>query len=670
MIWFKYGGGYGRPMARTVPEIIFSLADVDIERIIAELVDNSIQARAEKISIRFFLSDKENDDVGIMVLDNGGGFKSIDALWDAMEIQTKNATKGPAELGKYHIGMKLAPLSRYQNLYVISIIDDKTWISRGFNSEEKGVPWDMDDAQNRNPTKPILYNSKDSTIPTSVHEQLKGLKSDRGKANFSKPADCKWKTCIIAEKRWRDVLDDNYNAVESMLEEKKFPKHLSHFLGITYQKVFEKNPNLRITIAENLIVKPYDPFLSDFTPSKIADEISKDEKELLALARIVGKDKEKEAIESKIKAAKALKKFGTLEGATYISAKFEGLKVTPFHIPETTVHKKLKGNLWDTEKPGTIAFMERRVSGAGSGLLKSENLRGFFFYRNNRLISFGQMYELGIGSNDANRIRIRIEFPGDLDEHIKVHPNKNKIDKKEKDLWDEVLQGLALLTGGSDYATPFNQNVPFFKKKEKNLPVKKKGPKGSVALFKKFEPFEGSHYPNIIALGNTNYLKYTECKGMAGCEFVHEPNDICPLWDCDICGKEKQEIGCEPGSCKHNCSHCGKTGVHSNKNCPKLCNACGMDHKGKSCPKACKKCKKEPCVCPCKRCGQTAKPCSGCCGKCNKKNEDCICSQQASTQFSIPNKETLIMWKMNKSDNIEMIKKAMEKLDISIEDLK
>jgi len=28
------------------------------------------------------------------------------------------------------------------------------------------------------------------------------------------------------------------------------------------------------------------------------------------------------------------------------------------------------------------------------------------------------------------------------------------------------------------------------------------------------------------------------------------------------------------------------------------------------------------------------------------------------------------MWKMNKSDNIEMIKKAMEKLDISIEDLK
>ena len=653
-------------MARSVPEIIFSLADVDIERIIAELVDNSIQAKAEEISIRFFLTDIENDDVGMMVLDNGCGFETIDDLWNSMEIQTKDAKKGSGDLGKYHIGMKLAPLSRYQNLYVVSIIDGKTWISRGFNSEETGAPWDMDDDQHRNPTKPIPYSRTDKTIPAEVHEQLKGLKSDKGEADFSNPANCKWKTCIIAEKRWRDVLDDNFNAVESMLEEKKFPTHLSHFLGITYQKVLEENPNLRITIAENLIVVPYDPFLSDFTPSKIADEILKDEKELLALAGVVGKEKEKEEIESKIKAAKALKKFGTLEGATYISPKFEGLKVTPFHIPESSVWRKLKTHLWDKEKSGTTAFMERRVSGAGSGLLKSENLRGFFFYRNNRLISFGQMYELGIGSHDADRIRIRIEFPGDLDSHIKVNPNKHRIDKKEKELWDEVLQGLSLLTGGSDYATPFNQNVSFFKKNEKSLPQKKKGQKGSVALFKKFEPFEGSHYPNIVALGNTNYLKYAECKAMGGCGFIHEPNDTCPLSICKICGKESGMEDCVPGDCKHQCTHCGKTGLHADKDCPKLCKTCKVDHKGGKCPKACTSCNKEPCACPCKICGQ-AKPCTGCCSKCKKK--DCECEQDESKIVSIPNKESLILWKKNKTENIKFIKEAMDNLGITIEDL-
>ena len=650
-------------MARTVTDILFRMADVGVERIVAELVDNSIEANADEIGVRFFLSDVADDDVGLMVLDNGDGFDTTDALFGAMEIQTKNSKKGPDDLGKYHIGMKLAPLSRYENLYIISIIDDKSWITRAFNANRTGKSFDMDNPENINPTKPVLYDRKDPTIPAEIHTQLLGLKSDKGKGNFSDPKNCKWKTCVIAEKRWRDVLEDNFTAVESMLEEKKFPKHLAQFLGITYQNTLEENPNLKIRVSENLVVEPYDPFLSNFTPDKIQKGILRLESDLTAVTA----SKEKAEIEKRIKAAKALKKFGTLEGAVYISPKFEGLKVTPYHIPVKDSRNLLKKNLGLDWGGSTKAFMEPKVSNAGSNLLKSEGICGFFFYRNNRLISFGQFYELNKLDHSANRIRIRIDFPGDLDEHIEVHPNKHKIDTKTTEFWSEVLQGLTLSSGGDDYAIPFDQNVPFFNKNNTTKPSQIRGA-ASITTWKKYEKDDSSHYPNILALEDSKFIKYRKCDKHGGCGFIHAPNDTCPHSICGICGKESGTAGCEPDDCKHQCTHCGKTGLHADKDCPKLCNTCKVDHKGGKCPKACTSCNKEPCACPCKICGQ-AKPCTGCCDKCKKKSEDCECEQGESRRDSIPNKEMLILWKKNKSDNINKIKLAMEKLGITIEDL-
>ena len=61
-------------MARQVPEIIFKMAELSIESIIAELVDNSLDQDAKKISVQFFSTDKSNNDVGIAVFDTGNGF--------------------------------------------------------------------------------------------------------------------------------------------------------------------------------------------------------------------------------------------------------------------------------------------------------------------------------------------------------------------------------------------------------------------------------------------------------------------------------------------------------------------------------------------------------------------------------------------------------------------
>ena len=650
-------------MARSVTDIIFRLADVGIERIIAELVDNSLDEDSDEINVRFFETDSENDDVGLAVLDNGNGFETPDDMFNAMEIQVKDNPKGIDDIGKYHIGMKLAPLSRYQDLYLVSIIEGKTWVCRAFNADRTGKPFDMDDEKHENPTKAIPYNPKDKSISDSVHAQLAGLKSDKGKGNFGKPKSCKWTTCVIAERKWRDLLEDGFNAMDSMLVDVRYPKHVSQFLGMTYQQYFEDNPDLKMKVGENQKVVPYDPFWTQFTPSRI-DEIVKD----LEDEQTKTKDKkELKVIGSKIKDAKALKKFGTFQGSTYVSQVFKGLEITPYVMPvsdATSLFRKKLGGDWG----GRTEVLPRTVNTSGSNLMKLQKngISGFFFYRGKRLISFGQFFDLNELTNSANSIRVKVTFTGEkLEEHMEVHPNKHKMDTISKEAWAEVLNGLALLSGSSEYASPFNQNVPFFKKGVKKMPTKKKGT--GESLWKKFVPDDSSHYPNILARNDVDFLKYRKCNQNGGCGLLHEVTDTCPKWICDICTQNEKD--CEPGSCKHKCSHCKKVGLHFDDDCPKLCKKCKIDHKGKMCPKACDECKKEPCKCPCKVCGQP-QPCNGCCKKCKKELEvDCECEQYDSVIKGSGNKKSAVLYKKNKSENIAIVKELMESMGITIDDL-
>ena len=52
------------------------------------------------------------------------------------------------------------------------------------------------------------------------------------------------------------------------------------------------------------------------------------------------------------------------------------------------------------------------------------------------------------------------------------------------------------------------------------------------------------------------------------------------------------------------------------------------------------------------------------------KNDDCTCHQGDSKHEGSGPKEILYLFKKNKSENITMIKNAMQNLDITIEDLK
>ncbi|GAB3629641.1 DNA mismatch repair protein MutL [Pandoraea terrae] len=101
---------------------------------IADLVDNSISAGAERIDIEYDASD----DPFVAILDDGVGMMP-DELTDAMRHGSRNPTdeRDPSDLGRFGLGLKTASLSQCRSLTVISKVH-KTISARR---------WDLDIVQ-------------------------------------------------------------------------------------------------------------------------------------------------------------------------------------------------------------------------------------------------------------------------------------------------------------------------------------------------------------------------------------------------------------------------------------------------------------------------------------------------------------------------------------------
>jgi len=632
------------------------MTELKLERIIAEIVDNSLDADAKNIKVDFFEIDKDESDVGFSVMDNGVGFDSTDQLFESWEIERKLKTRSDEEVGKYHVGMKLAPLTKYKTIYLVTIIGGETWITKAFNAAKTDKPFNMDSKTHENPTKPEKYKPSDKSIPSYVHEQIKV---------FGKPKKCKWKTCFIAVDKWRDLLDDGSEAYTDIIENNYFQKHMVQFLGVTYQLYIEADNNLKISV-DNTSVNAIDPFWRNYTPGEFKNGL----KILNSNLKTSKIPKVKKEIKEMIEFNKAMSKFGTFAGKTLKSSVIDGLEITPYVIPQQTARgliAKIAPNGWDgkSTKPFTGS-----VQSAPSEVFASDEACGFFFYRGKRLITFGDFYKLNIKANDGNQIRILVKFPSSAEpDSFEVAPNKQRMDYISKEAWEEIFDGFGMKSGSEEWAEPFNQKAPFFLPSE----AAKKRPKRNIKKYV-FKHNKLAHYPNILIRNSEDWVKYTLCKKLAdgGCGLLHEKKDLCPKAPCPICTKNNK--GCVPGaSCTFKCPHCPSVGIHIGVDCPDYCTICKSSHKGKKCPniKVCKKCKKdEPaCVCPCVRCGQ-AKPCALCCSTCDILFTKCPCGKIDSTTQTVGDKTMLKLLSYNKSENIAIIKETMKTLGITHKDLK
>lgn len=95
---------------------IFSRLSYKISDAVADLVDNSIDAGAPDVLIRFVRST--SGVLRVIIADNGGGMDA-QGLREAMRFGS-NVTKSDRQLGKYGIGLKSASLSQAEAVTVLS----------------------------------------------------------------------------------------------------------------------------------------------------------------------------------------------------------------------------------------------------------------------------------------------------------------------------------------------------------------------------------------------------------------------------------------------------------------------------------------------------------------------------------------------------------------------
>lgn len=104
------------------------------EAAVADIIDNSIDAKARNVLVRFIL--RKNKALDLVIWDDGNGMSS-ETLKEAMRFGA-DVTQEMDRLGKFGLGLKLASLSQAKELRVFSYLGSKTsgrgWLEEGISS--------------------------------------------------------------------------------------------------------------------------------------------------------------------------------------------------------------------------------------------------------------------------------------------------------------------------------------------------------------------------------------------------------------------------------------------------------------------------------------------------------------------------------------------------------
>ncbi|HCC79707.1 MAG: hypothetical protein A2X25_09035 [Chloroflexi bacterium GWB2_49_20] len=155
---------------------IFSRLGYGISDAVADLVDNSVDAIADKVHIRFVRGTEGI--YSVIIADNGKGMNG-DELREAMRFGSRS-TKSDAQLGKYGIGLKSASLSQAETVTVLTKKNGST-LGRRWTLENVKIGWSCEillesDVQNAFTSKFGEFSIKDSgTI--IIWERLEHLKA-------------------------------------------------------------------------------------------------------------------------------------------------------------------------------------------------------------------------------------------------------------------------------------------------------------------------------------------------------------------------------------------------------------------------------------------------------------------------------------------------------------
>jgi hypothetical protein len=200
-------------------DVAYRSAGYTFNTAIADLIDNSVDAGAKKIKIRFIID--ENKYLSLAILDDGHGMNA-DGLLNAMRFGS-SSTQNKRRLGKFGLGLKVASLSQARSLLVFTSNDGRHIYGMGWG--EDGVKRDyMAQLFSEDHSRNALQHCFPDSIPKKT-----------------------W-TMLLLEKLYRigEKIENPEKVAEDLMED------LSKHLGLTFHR-FIKNPERRLSIQiENM----------------------------------------------------------------------------------------------------------------------------------------------------------------------------------------------------------------------------------------------------------------------------------------------------------------------------------------------------------------------------------------------------------------------------------
>ncbi len=212
------------------------------ESAIADVIDNSIAAKASLIELKFPI---DPIDCYVAICDNGLGM-TRERLIEAMKYgsQTQDGVRAIDDLGRFGLGMKTASLSQCRRLTVVS--------------KHKGVLsafiWDLD----------VIDVKKGWYMVECTDEQVKEIKHIDFLSNYNSGTVVVWENFDLIEKSSGNV----YAELSKLQEE------TANYLSLIFHRYLNRETSEKISIkVNNYALKGLDPFLENHKKTNVRRRI-------------------------------------------------------------------------------------------------------------------------------------------------------------------------------------------------------------------------------------------------------------------------------------------------------------------------------------------------------------------------------------------------------------
>lgn len=214
-----------------------------LESAIADIVDNSITAKATEIDIKFPVSP---DDVCIAICDNGNGMTQ-EELFDAMKYGStlKGKKRSDDDLGRFGMGLKSASHSQCRRLSVVSKKNDTI----------SAYVWDLD----------IIDEEHDWMIIDCSEDEIAEIP-------FVEYLDNKKTGTVVV---WQDFDFIRKEAGEEFGELVRQQNDVANYLSLIFHRYLSKEKKERLLIRiNNFQLEPLDPFLENHPKTSVKKSIT------------------------------------------------------------------------------------------------------------------------------------------------------------------------------------------------------------------------------------------------------------------------------------------------------------------------------------------------------------------------------------------------------------